>query len=294
MRLTCPNCGAQYEVPAEVIPTEGRDVQCSNCGDTWFQAHPETEAAQDVTPDPQIPDPEPDDLRAALTGQERPEPDPVPESEPDYSDEVYDDEQDADLYEDDGYDEPMPEVAEEQGRGIDPAVASILKEEAAREADLRAGNADGLESQPDLGLDDLPGDESTRRAKEARDRMAIMKGEDPTKTDAPVDGSSRRGLLPDIEEINSTLRSGGDQAEGSAATTAVAPGPARRRRKGGFTRGLAVAILFGTLLALIYVNAPQIAKSVPQADPMLSAYVALVDQARVWLDAQVAGLATQQ
>ena len=41
MRLICPNCGAQYEVPDEVIPEDGRDVQCSNCGDTWFQSHPD-------------------------------------------------------------------------------------------------------------------------------------------------------------------------------------------------------------------------------------------------------------
>ncbi len=55
MRLTCPNCGAQYEVPDEVIPDEGRDVQCSNCGDTWYQAHPEfpelaLEAEADLAP----------------------------------------------------------------------------------------------------------------------------------------------------------------------------------------------------------------------------------------------------
>ncbi len=37
MRLVCPNCGAQYEVPDDVIPTTGRDVQCSNCGHTWFE-----------------------------------------------------------------------------------------------------------------------------------------------------------------------------------------------------------------------------------------------------------------
>ena len=37
MRLICPNCDAQYEVPDNVIPAEGRDVQCSDCGNTWFQ-----------------------------------------------------------------------------------------------------------------------------------------------------------------------------------------------------------------------------------------------------------------
>ena len=43
MRLICPNCDAQYEVPSEVIPEDGRDVQCSNCGDTWFQNHSDQE-----------------------------------------------------------------------------------------------------------------------------------------------------------------------------------------------------------------------------------------------------------
>lgn len=38
MRLTCPNCEAEYEVGDGLVPTEGRDVQCSNCGKMWFQA----------------------------------------------------------------------------------------------------------------------------------------------------------------------------------------------------------------------------------------------------------------
>ncbi len=37
MRLICPNCVAQYEVDQDVIPAEGRDVQCANCGHNWFQ-----------------------------------------------------------------------------------------------------------------------------------------------------------------------------------------------------------------------------------------------------------------
>ncbi len=48
MRLQCPNCDAEYEVDASVIPHEGRDVQCSNCGHGWFQSHPDFEADYDV------------------------------------------------------------------------------------------------------------------------------------------------------------------------------------------------------------------------------------------------------
>ena len=36
MLIKCPNCDAQYEVPNDIIPTDGRDVQCSSCSKTWF------------------------------------------------------------------------------------------------------------------------------------------------------------------------------------------------------------------------------------------------------------------
>jgi predicted Zn finger-like uncharacterized protein len=50
MRLTCPNCGAQYAVDPSVIPDEGRDVQCSSCGHTWFQMLPAAEGADTAEP----------------------------------------------------------------------------------------------------------------------------------------------------------------------------------------------------------------------------------------------------
>ena len=36
VRLLCPKCDAEYEIPDDVIPAEGRDVQCSGCQETWF------------------------------------------------------------------------------------------------------------------------------------------------------------------------------------------------------------------------------------------------------------------
>ena len=75
--------------------------------------------------------------------------------------------------------------------------------------------------------------------------------------------------------------------------TAMAPsatGKRARRRSGGFTRGLAIAMLIATVLLLVYINAPDISASLPQADPALNAYVAFVDNARLWLDQQMAAL----
>lgn len=40
MRLTCPNCGAEYQVPDGVIPPGGKHVQCSACHTRWFMHGP--------------------------------------------------------------------------------------------------------------------------------------------------------------------------------------------------------------------------------------------------------------
>ncbi|MFV0410591.1 MAG: zinc-ribbon domain-containing protein [Paracoccus sp. (in: a-proteobacteria)] len=37
MRLTCPQCNARYDLPAGLIPPEGREVECSACGHVWHQ-----------------------------------------------------------------------------------------------------------------------------------------------------------------------------------------------------------------------------------------------------------------
>lgn len=56
VRLTCMNCNAQYEVPLDVIPAEGRDVQCSNCDHVWFQTYPDSAGPSDPqTPDTPLP-----------------------------------------------------------------------------------------------------------------------------------------------------------------------------------------------------------------------------------------------
>lgn len=33
--LICPVCGAEYRVPQDAIPEEGREVECSGCGHVW-------------------------------------------------------------------------------------------------------------------------------------------------------------------------------------------------------------------------------------------------------------------
>lgn len=248
MRLTCPNCGAQYEVPDDVIPTEGRDVQCSNCGTTWFQDHPD----HPVEDSQELPE------QAEELIEDAPEPTPPPKTvEPD----------------------PEPAPAAPERQVLDDSVSSILREEAEREAELRAQESAALETQPDLGLDNFPADEASVRAQQARDRMAGMRGE-PAQP-APAEPGSRRSMLPDIEEINSSLRTK-NEPPAPEATALAEPQPSAKRS--GFTRGFAFALIIVAILIAIYANAPRIAEAVPQLNPALNSYVSLVDQGRNWLD----------
>lgn len=240
MRLICPNCDAQYEVQTEVVPTGGRDVQCSNCGQTWFQHHP------DHMP--------PSEAEVEATS--------VPENE-----------------------EQVEVATQPPRKEMDPAIADILRQEAELEADIRNQESEGVESQPDLGLDDAE-DETTRRAREARKRMARMRGEDLEIDTTDVALGSRRDLMPDIEEINLSLRSTSDR-QASNDETGVTP----FRKKRGFRRGFMTIVLIAIIFTALYIFAPDIAKAVPQVDPYLSSYVAFVDQGRSWLDGQLQDLA---
>ncbi len=284
MRLTCPNCDAQYEVPDDVVPSEGRDVQCSNCGKTWFQHHPdfapeEEAAANEATP------PAPDkEVTPPAEPETEPEiePQPAPRSEP---------QTEPQTGEEDTTREDEPPVASPPRKELDPAVAGILREEAEAEQALRRNTSDPLESQPDLGLGGAPEvDEDTQRTLEARKRMARMRGEPEPMSEADVNAaaiSSRRDLLPDIEEINSTLRT--ENRRAGADDQAEIEAPTAKRKKRSFRSGFLLVLLIFAILALVYVFAPQLAQQVPGLDPYLSAYVAWVDGLRLWLDGHAQG-----
>ena len=52
MRLVCPNCKANYEIPRHAVPIGGREVKCASCGHSWFQTR--TKKSNDI----QLIDPE--------------------------------------------------------------------------------------------------------------------------------------------------------------------------------------------------------------------------------------------
>lgn len=278
MRLTCPNCDAQYEVPDEVIPFDGRDVQCSNCGDTWFQGHPDN---PDTPPDAQdeAPIPESKVVAPATPPEPAPEPEHAPEPEPEPKPE--DDPEPSQPETTEVPDAQEPQVTEARP-DIDAGISSILRQEAEREVNLRTAESGSLESQADLGLDDV-GDAAGQREQATRSRMARLRGEKPATV-----VETRRELLPDIEEINSawdTPNGGHSQSNEIGPVQAHA-----QKQRSGFVRGFAMIVMIGVVMMVIYAQAPMIADMLPAAEPALNAYVGMIDQGRIWLDARIGAM----
>ena len=258
MRLVCPNCGAQYEVADDVIPESGRDVQCSNCGHTWFEQREGT--------------PVQDEVEMPVPAHQELEPYPQPEPEPEPA-----------LEED-----PTPEpVMEPNAADLDPTVAEILQQEADREEAARAAErGEPIQSQTELGLEEAA---EAQREQESKDRIAKIKGDEKEANVAAVAAAaaaSRKEMLPDIEEINSTLRSSEERGE------YVEPEPevVEADKKRGFRTGFMTVILILIVLLIVYMTADLIISTVPAAEGPLNSYTDMVDSGRLWLDGQVEAL----
>ena len=69
MRLTCPRCGAQYEIDGAEIPAAGRTVECTACGNTWRHVPDEARPLRLV---PAAPAPEITGVPEAFDAADRP------------------------------------------------------------------------------------------------------------------------------------------------------------------------------------------------------------------------------
>ena len=247
MRLICPNCDAEYEVDNAAIPDTGRDVQCSSCGHAWFQLPPEVELALEQE----------DELFGAPVGSPA-GPEPVPAAAE--------------------QDEPAPAMPA-QKRTVDENLMAILREEAEREAQARQAEAAPIETQTEMGLASPPA-KSAGLVGAAR-RIAQMKGLDPDAAPKPAPRpGSRRDMLPDIEEINSSLK-GGDAAASGFPELEPASTPTSGS---GFRNGFALSLLVAAVGVAAYVMEPKISEQIPAAAGTMKAYVGVVDDARLWLD----------
>ena len=152
--------------------------------------------------------------------------------------------------------------------------------------------------QPDLGFPDTSGQ------RRPPPRAALPEPEDigydegfavpgtPVPEDAAPDSgrASRRDLLPDIEQINSTLRASTERRRPGGSDLRLPDQPEMRARS--FRTGfLSMVALAGVGLAL-YVFAPRITETVPALGPALDGYVAMVDRGRAAVDRGVTRMLT--
>ena len=250
MRLICPKCDAQYDIADDVIPPGGRDVQCSSCAHTWFQMDKPAIAGRPLTRRPEQKPP-------VMSDAPRHAPIESPSRKP-----------------------------------LDSSIADILREEAAREQEKAKAGVDtpretAVASARTSGT---AGMTASERAAETRRRIAEMTG-DAAATPAAVAAASTGAVapgvnlrsMPDIEEINATLRARAQVKNASGLTEAEQEQVAQRR---GFRRGFFVMLALIALLIAPYFLADQITENLPQTKDAMAQYVQTVDQLRAWLGDQ--------
>jgi resuscitation-promoting factor RpfA len=113
-------------------------------------------------------------------------------------------------------------------------------------------------------------------------RLAEAHAADPIEADddAMAKPSARRDLLPDVEEINSTLRPSEQPGDDAAPMTGEPVVEGRSSFRSGFLVVMTIAILG----AALYIAAPMLRDAVPALAGFLDAYIGFVDGLRLQLD----------
>ncbi len=287
MRITCPECGTQYEIEPDLVPPAGRDVQCSACETIWT-VHPD----QDQPAAPET---------ASAPG--------------------------ADDGEDDGEDAPAAPPAGARPRPkVDENTRRILLEEARREAQERRRREAGApadkapaDAAPTPGSDAAPEPEEQEQEQEQEQEDAPS-DPPPQPSAVPVAGlredrspghtasfggagpslgpavpvgerqepaRPRTDLLPDVEESGATLIRPG------AARRSPDPVPPEPQRgaTGSFLSGFTFVLVLAFLIVGIDLAAPSLAQRIPAIEDELAAFVGLVNDLRVQVDLTLQSLA---
>lgn len=179
-----------------------------------------------------------------------------------------------------------PPAAPSPAAALASEAADILREEAEREVSARRGVAPSLEHQGDLAL------EASEPSSVQKERLARMRGEvapapgiPRPEAATPFATGSRRELLPDIEEIKSSLRPG-EAADGSEPSLPLHEVKALRKR--GFRTGFGAVVAASVLLVAGYAYAPQLSRAFPAFEPAIIGYVEIANSARDGIDGLLA------
>lgn len=268
MRLICPNCSAKYDVDGTVIPDTGREVKCSSCQHVWFQ-EPESDSYHrrtdntlrssdipptGVTPRPALSEDVANVLREEAEFESRAREEEslaaaADEQSEDAAPELVETELVGEIDVEDHTVDPTDESAaiEEAPRNLSPSVQDWdeLPAEAPALEEGEVADFDEPEPEPEPEIVGYDADVSDETA------------EQDSQQELPSE------LLPDIEQINSSLQSS----------------TRSRRSGGGFRSGFMFSLLLIGGAVATYAYTPQIIEAWPDGEELLTSYVAQVD---VW------------
>ena len=72
MRLVCPKCKANYEIPRHAVPIGGREVKCDSCGHSWFQTRTKTSNDEQlIEPQTEITKEDTEEVASAASDQKK-------------------------------------------------------------------------------------------------------------------------------------------------------------------------------------------------------------------------------
>lgn len=300
IRLICPGCRVEYRLPGEAIPAEGREVECTACGRVWFAEKGEP-AGLDATTSP-----------GHAGADAEPPADPAEEAD-DGADSV-------------GR-EPDAAPAVPLSRRLPESVMNILRDEVEHERRARMAEDDAFGRTPALrpaevdwpattitgapepaeaGAGAPPAPDAATApdmAKPAAPRAIIGDTRHPGPRPAETDLVIRRPAAQ-ADENAAAAPSATDRGPDAAAAMQAAPGnptapdrsleAARPRRfeshePSPYHLGLGVAAMTAAACLALYLLAPGLADAGPVGDALIGLRQ-VVDDGRIWLQAQVDGL----
>ncbi len=176
---------------------------------------------------------------------------------------------------------------------VDDEVLRVLRSEAEHEQRIRRGEpVDPFQDQSELALAGAAPRQSRRVPTNPRD----LPDEDlvPSGTiGRRRSGDAGRNVLPDIEEINSTLRASAERPNSVPAYVEVERTLRKLRRAQGFRFGFSAIMAAVSVALFVYVFEDELSDRWPQTAPYIEEFVDTTNHLRAMLDTVIGNVSTR-
>jgi hypothetical protein len=177
-------------------------------------------------------------------------------------------------------------------RPVEPNIANILREEAAREhRNIPAPDKAAETRRPERKAADPAEIEATRARIAEMANLDMGNRGDTRSSKASAAGAAGVAManprsVPGINEINAVLRER-EQNSGAGITEAERVEAIRRQ---GFRRGFFLVLGLFAVIVTPYVLAEQIIENIPQSRETMTQYVAIIEQLRLSMNVTISGI----